>query len=62
VESSPVRSATRGGALEIESKLHSGSKIVDPTEDKDLGGRFGGVQDRFGHIWYIAMPLKNASH
>jgi uncharacterized glyoxalase superfamily protein PhnB len=31
-------------------------------EDKDLGGRFGGVQDRFGHIWYIAMPLKNASH
>ena len=62
MESSPVRSATRGGALEVESKLRFRFVIVDPMEDKDLGGRFGGVQDRFGHIWYIAMPLKNASH
>jgi uncharacterized glyoxalase superfamily protein PhnB len=37
-----------------------GSKIVDPLEDKDWGDRCGGVQDRFGHIWYIATPLKRA--
>ena len=42
--------------------LESGSKIVDPMEDKDWGDRCGGVQDPFGHIWYIATPLKNASH
>ena len=42
--------------------LDSGSKIVDPIEDKDWGDRCGGVQDPFGHIWYIATPLQNASH
>ena len=42
--------------------VDSGSKIVDPMEDKDWGDRCGGVQDPFGHIWYIATPLKSASH
>jgi len=42
--------------------LDSGSKVVDPMEDKEWGDRCGGVQDPFGHIWYIATPLKNASH
>jgi uncharacterized glyoxalase superfamily protein PhnB len=31
-------------------------------EDKDWGDRCGGVQDPFGHIWYIATSLKSASH
>ena len=42
--------------------VDSGSRIVDPMEDKDWGDRCGGVQDPFGHIWYIATPLKSASH
>ena len=42
--------------------LDAGSKIIDPMEDKDWGDRCGGVQDPFGHIWYIATPLKSASH
>jgi PhnB protein len=42
--------------------LDSGSKIVDPMEDKEWGDRCGGVQDPFGHIWYIATPLKGESH
>ncbi len=42
--------------------IDSGSRIVDPMEDKEWGDRCGGVQDPFGHIWYIATPLKNASH
>jgi PhnB protein len=42
--------------------LDSGSKIVAPLEDQDWGDRCGGVQDPFGHIWYIATPLKSASH
>jgi PhnB protein len=41
--------------------LESGSKIVDPMEDKEWGDRCGGVQDPFGHIWYIATPLKDAA-
>lgn len=41
--------------------LDSGSKVVDPMADKEWGDRCGGVQDPFGHIWYIATPLKSAS-
>jgi uncharacterized glyoxalase superfamily protein PhnB len=42
--------------------LDSGCVIVDPIGDKEWGDRCGGVQDPFGHIWYIATPLQNASH
>jgi len=42
--------------------LDAGSKVVDPIADKEWGDRCGGVQDPFGHIWYIATPLKTASH
>jgi PhnB protein len=42
--------------------VECGSQIVGPIEDKDWGDRCGGVQDPFGHIWYIATPLKSASH
>ena len=41
--------------------LDYGSTVVEPMEDTEWGDRCGGVQDPFGHIWYIATPLKNAS-
>ena len=46
----------------FQRAIDSGSKMVDPMEDKEWGDRCGGVQDPFGHIWYIATPLKGASH
>jgi PhnB protein len=42
--------------------IDSGSRIIDPMEDKGWGDRCGGVEDPFGHIWYIATPLKSAPH
>jgi PhnB protein len=44
----------------FERAVECGSKVVDPIEDKDWGDRCGGVQDPFGHIWYIAAPLKSS--
>jgi PhnB protein len=38
--------------------LDAGSKIVDPMEDKVWGDHCGGVQDPFGHVWFIATPIK----
>ena len=38
--------------------IEAGSQVVDPIEDKDWGDRCGGVKDPFGHIWYIATPLR----
>ena len=42
--------------------LDEGSLVVDALEDKEWGDRCGGVKDPFGHIWYIATPLKDVSH
>ncbi len=39
--------------------IEAGSKIVNPLRDEGWGDRCGGVQDPFGHIWYIATPLKD---
>ncbi len=46
----------------FQRAVDSGSQIVDPMADKEWGDRCGGVKDPFGHIWYIATPLKQASH
>ena len=43
----------------FQRALDSGSEMVDPMEDKQWGDRCGGVKDPFGHIWYIATPLKD---
>ncbi len=39
--------------------LEAGSKVVDPMEDKHWGDHCGGVQDPFGHVWYIATPIED---
>jgi len=41
--------------------IDSGAKIVNPMRDTEWGDRCGGVEDPYGHIWYIATPLRNAS-
>jgi PhnB protein len=46
----------------FQRAVECGSKVVDPMEDKEWGDRCGGVQDPFGHIWYIATPLDSGSH
>jgi|SRR5215469_1992347 len=39
--------------------LDAGSKVVEPMEDKEWGDHCGGVQDPFGHVWFIATPIKD---
>ena len=36
----------------------NGATVVDAQGDKEWGGRYGGFQDPFGHIWYIATPIE----
>jgi PhnB protein len=46
----------------FQRALAAGAKVVDPLGDKEWGDRCGGFQDPFGHIWYVATPLKDARH
>ena len=36
--------------------LEAGAKVIDPVEDKDWGDRCGGIEDPFGHVWWVATP------
>jgi PhnB protein len=36
-----------------------GGKSLDPVKDQFWGDRHGSIQDPFGHIWSIAVRIKN---
>ena len=36
------------------SAVKAGAKVTQAVEDKFYGDRAGGVQDPFGHVWYIS--------
>jgi PhnB protein len=39
--------------------LEAGAKVIDPVEDKGWGDRCGGIEDPFGHVWWVGTPLKD---
>ncbi len=41
--------------------VEAGAKVREALQDKDWGDRMGGVEDPFGHVWYIATPMKGGS-
>ena len=39
----------------------AGAKVQRPVADQFYGDRTGGVEDPFGHVWYIATHTENVS-
>jgi len=39
----------------------AGAKVRRPVEDQFYGDRMGGVEDPFGHLWYIATHTEDVS-
>ena len=39
----------------------AGAKVVRPLADQFYGDRTGGVEDPFGHAWYIATHVEDVS-
>jgi PhnB protein len=39
--------------------VESGAKIIDEVENRDWGDRCGGIEDPYGHVWWIGTPLKD---
>ena len=35
----------------------AGAKVIDQVEDKVWGDRCGGIEDPFGHVWYVGTPI-----
>jgi PhnB protein len=36
-----------------------GAKIIRPVADQFYGDRTGGIEDPFGHIWYVATHIED---
>jgi PhnB protein len=45
----------------VEKAVAAGAKILRPVEDKFYGDRMGGVEDPFGHQWYVGTHIEDVS-
>jgi PhnB protein len=41
--------------------VENGARLVRPVEDQFYGDRMGGVEDPFGHHWYVATHVEDVS-
>jgi PhnB protein len=39
--------------------LEAGSKAIDEPEDREWGDRTAGIEDPYGHIWWLGTPTKD---
>lgn len=45
----------------VERAVAAGAKLTQPVKDQFYGDRSGGVEDPFGHRWYIATHKEDLS-
>ncbi len=45
----------------VKKAVASGAKLTRPVKDQFYGDRNGGLEDPFGHVWYIATHVKDVS-
>jgi PhnB protein len=43
----------------VRRAVEAGAKVVDQVENKDWGDRCGGIEDPYGHVWFVGTPLKD---
>ncbi len=46
-------------AMTFEKAVAAGSKVTRPLKDQFYGDRIGGIEDPFGHLWYIATHIED---
>ena len=43
----------------VKRAIAAGAKAIDQVEDRDWGDRCGGIEDPWGHVWFVGTPLKD---
>ena len=43
----------------VRRAIAAGAKTIDQVEDRDWGDRCGGIEDPWGHVWFVGTPLKD---
>lgn len=45
----------------VERSMAAGAKLIRSVEDMFYGDRSGGVEDPYGHKWYVATHIEDLS-
>jgi PhnB protein len=45
----------------VARAVAAGAKLERPVEDKFYGDRMGGIEDPFGHHWYVGTHIEDVS-
>lgn len=45
----------------VDRAVAAGAKLTRPVENQFYGDRMGGIQDPFGHQWYVATHVEDVS-
>jgi PhnB protein len=45
----------------VSRAVAAGAKVTRPIEDKFYGDRMGGLEDPYGHTWYVATHIEDVS-
>ena len=45
----------------VKRAIAAGAKAIDQVEDRDWGDRCGGIEDPWGHVWFVGTPLKDVA-
>jgi PhnB protein len=45
----------------VEKAVTAGAKVKSKVENKFYGDRMGGIEDPFGHQWYVATHVEDVS-
>ena len=45
----------------VNQAVQAGAKLTRPVADQFYGDRTGGVEDPFGHVWYIATHVEDVA-
>jgi PhnB protein len=45
----------------VRRAIAAGAKAIDEVEDRDWGDRCGGIEDPWGHVWFVGTPLKDVA-
>jgi len=43
----------------VKRAIAHGARAIDQVENRDWGDRCGGIEDPYGHIWFVGTPLKD---
>jgi PhnB protein len=43
----------------VRRAIANGARAIDQVENRDWGDRCGGIEDPYGHIWFVGTPLKD---